>query len=54
MKKITIALYDRDTFNIFNHIPTYFTRTDVKGRFNITNLKAGNIASMPLKTKTET
>lgn len=39
--KITVALYQRDTFNIFNHAPTYFTRTDSKGRFSLTNLKAG-------------
>jgi uncharacterized protein (DUF2141 family) len=39
--KITVALYQRDTFNIFNHTPIYFTRTNNKGQFNITNLKAG-------------
>ncbi|MCX8490352.1 MAG: hypothetical protein ORN54_04720, partial [Cyclobacteriaceae bacterium] len=39
--KITVALYQSDTFNIFNHQPTYFTRTDKKGNFTITNLKAG-------------
>ncbi|MFM8914135.1 MAG: Ig-like domain-containing protein, partial [Flammeovirgaceae bacterium] len=39
--KITVALYERDTFNIFNHTPVYFTRTDNRGRFSITNLKAG-------------
>lgn len=39
--KITVALYQRDTFNIFNHTPTYFTRTNSKGQFSITNLKAG-------------
>lgn len=36
-----MALYQQDTFNIFNHTPVYFTRTDAKGRFSITNLKAG-------------
>ena len=40
-EKITVALYQQDTFNIFNHTPVYFTRTDAKGRFSITNLKAG-------------
>lgn len=40
-EKITVALYQADTFNIFNHQPTYFTRTDKKGNFTITNLKAG-------------
>lgn len=39
--KITVALYQRDTFNIFSHAPTYFTRTNAKGQFSITNLKAG-------------
>jgi uncharacterized protein (DUF2141 family) len=39
--KITVAIYQRDTFNIFNHMPTYFTKTNEKGQFNITNLKAG-------------
>jgi uncharacterized protein (DUF2141 family) len=39
--KITVALYQRDTFNIFNHTPTYFTRTNSKGQFSITNLKSG-------------
>jgi uncharacterized protein (DUF2141 family)/methionine-rich copper-binding protein CopC len=41
-EKITVALYQSDTFNIFNHQPIYFTRTDKKGKFNITNLKAGD------------
>lgn len=40
-EKITVALYKPDTFNIFNHTPVYFTRTDTKGKFSITNLKAG-------------
>ena len=40
-EKITVALYQTDTFNIFNHQPIYFTRTDKKGNFTITNLKAG-------------
>ncbi|MFM7854471.1 MAG: DUF2141 domain-containing protein, partial [Flammeovirgaceae bacterium] len=39
--KITVAIYQKDTFNIFNHMPTYFTKTNEKGQFNITNLKAG-------------
>jgi uncharacterized protein (DUF2141 family)/methionine-rich copper-binding protein CopC len=41
-EKITVALYQSDTFNIFNHQPIYFTRTDKKGKFSITNLKAGD------------
>ncbi len=39
--KITVAIYERDTFDIFRHTPTYFTRTDNRGRFNITNLRHG-------------
>ncbi|MFM7487797.1 MAG: Ig-like domain-containing protein [Cytophagales bacterium] len=39
--KITVALYQSDTFKIFQHIPTYFTRTNTNGQFDITNLKAG-------------
>jgi uncharacterized protein (DUF2141 family) len=41
-EKITVAIYQSDTFNVFNHQPTYFTRTDKKGRFSLNNLKAGD------------
>jgi uncharacterized protein (DUF2141 family) len=41
-QKITVALYQADTFNIFNHIPIYFTKSDKKGVFSIQNLKAGS------------
>lgn len=40
--KITVALYQRDTFNIYSHTPTYFTKCDKEGRFSIQNLKSGN------------
>ena len=40
--KITVALYQSDTFNIFNHQPTYFTRANKKGKFSINNLKEGD------------
>ncbi|MBP9925710.1 MAG: Ig-like domain-containing protein [Cyclobacteriaceae bacterium] len=40
-EKITVALYQSDTFDIFNHTPTYFTKSDKKGKFSIQNLKAG-------------
>jgi uncharacterized protein (DUF2141 family) len=40
-EKITIAAYNIDTFDIFKHKPTYFTKTDKKGRFTIQNLKPG-------------
>lgn len=39
--KITVALYNSDTFNIFKHTPTYFTRANKKGIFSIQNLKPG-------------
>ncbi|MEJ0031382.1 MAG: Ig-like domain-containing protein [Bacteroidota bacterium] len=37
---ITIALYTSDTFNIFEDIPEYFTKSNKEGNFSITNLKA--------------
>lgn len=40
-EKITVALYQSDTFDIFKHKPTYFGKTDKEGRFSIQNLKAG-------------
>ncbi|GHN00033.1 hypothetical protein WSM22_15220 [Cytophagales bacterium WSM2-2] len=40
-EKITVALYQSDTFDIFTHRPIYFTRTDKEGIFSIHNLKAG-------------
>jgi uncharacterized protein (DUF2141 family) len=42
IKDATVALYQVDTFNIFKHKPTYFTKTDKKGNFQITNLKPGD------------
>jgi uncharacterized protein (DUF2141 family) len=41
-EKITVALYQSDTFNIFLHSPIYFTKSNKKGNFSIQNLKAGN------------
>jgi uncharacterized protein (DUF2141 family) len=40
-QKITVAVYQSDTFNIFKHQPTYFTKTDKEGNFSIQNLKGG-------------
>lgn len=40
-QKITVAVYQSDTFNIYKHAPVYFTKTDKQGRFSIQNLKAG-------------
>lgn len=41
-EKITIALYQADTFDIYKHEPTYISKTDKKGNFKIQNLKAGS------------
>ncbi len=40
-KDATVALFQTDTFNIFEHKPTYFTKTDKEGKFILTNLKPG-------------
>jgi len=40
--KITVALYQNDTFNIYTHAPTYFTKCDKEGKFSIQNLKPAN------------
>lgn len=39
--KITIGLYETDTFNIYEHSPTYFTKSNKKGVFVLPNLKSG-------------
>jgi hypothetical protein len=42
VKDATVALHPyTDTFNIFKHTPTYFTKTDENGLFRIDNLKPG-------------
>ncbi len=40
MDKITIALYSADTFDIFKHTPSYFTKSDKRGSFSLENLRA--------------
>ena len=40
-ERITVALYQQDTFDIFEHSPHYFTRTKKDGLFKIDNLKPG-------------
>lgn len=43
IKDATVALHtENDTFNIFEHPATYFTKSDDQGRFRITNLKPDN------------
>jgi len=41
-EKITVALFMSDTFNIFEHKTSYYTKSDKKGYFKISNLKKGN------------
>jgi len=41
-EKITVALYQADTFDIFKHTPTYFTKTNNEGNFILPNLKPGD------------
>ncbi|MBN8576242.1 MAG: Ig-like domain-containing protein [Cytophagales bacterium] len=41
-EKITVAIYQADTFNIFNQPPVYFTKASKTGTFSIQNLKSGN------------
>ncbi|MBS1506900.1 MAG: Ig-like domain-containing protein [Bacteroidetes bacterium] len=52
-EKITIALYQQDTFDIFKHKPAYFTKANKRGQFSIPNLKAGeyNIYAFDDKNK---
>lgn len=43
VKDATVALHpENDTFNIFEHPAVYFTKTDEKGKYRITNLKPDN------------
>jgi uncharacterized protein (DUF2141 family) len=39
--KITVAIYQSDTFDITKHAPTYFTKANKEGKFKIQNLKPG-------------
>lgn len=40
-EKITVALYQSDTFNIFAHTPSYFTLIDKKATYRLENIKSG-------------
>ena len=40
-EKITIGLYQSDTFDIFKHKPILFSKSDKTGKFSMPNLKAG-------------
>ena len=40
-EKITVALYERDTFNIFEDKPNYFTLIDKKATYSLENIKRG-------------
>lgn len=41
-EKITVALYQTDTVDIFTQTPTYFTKTNKEGKFSLQNLKGGS------------
>lgn len=41
LDKMTVAIYTADTFDIFKHAPSYFTKTDKKGNFKLENIRAG-------------
>lgn len=41
IKNATVAIYDKDTFNIFAHAPSYISRSNEKGVFILENLKPG-------------
>jgi hypothetical protein len=41
-KDFTVAIYQQDTFNIFEHKPEYFGKTNEKGKYSIGNLKPGS------------
>jgi uncharacterized protein (DUF2141 family) len=41
VKDATVALYESDTFNIFQHKPVYITKTNAKGEYQFENLKNG-------------
>lgn len=40
--KLTVAIFESDTFDIFKHTPEYFTKSKKDGSFLILNLKPGN------------
>jgi hypothetical protein len=41
-KDLTVAIYQQDTFNIFEHKPVYFSKSNAKGIYTIANLKPGS------------
>ena len=51
LKEATVALYQSDTFNIFQHKPVYFTKSDLKGNYKIENLKPGDYYIYALNDK---
>ncbi|NOT75232.1 MAG: hypothetical protein HOP08_09910 [Cyclobacteriaceae bacterium] len=40
-EKITVAIFEADTFDIFSDSPSYFTKTDKAGNFSLENIKEG-------------
>ncbi|MBT1685181.1 Ig-like domain-containing protein [Dawidia soli] len=41
VKEATVALFESDTFNIFQHTPAYITKTNETGLYALENLKPG-------------
>jgi len=41
-EKITVAIYEQDTFDLFTDKPLYFTKTDKNGKFTLDNIKNGS------------
>lgn len=40
--KLTVGIFESDTFDIFKHTPEYFTKSKKNGSFSILNLKPGH------------
>lgn len=52
IKEATVALHvENDTFNILEHPPVYFTKTDEEGKFSINHLKPGNYFAYAFEDK---
>jgi uncharacterized protein (DUF2141 family) len=50
-ENVTVALYQSDTFNIYTDVPTYFTKSNKKGEYQINNLKGGTFTLYAFQDK---
>jgi len=50
-EKITVAIYQSDTFDIFKHKATYFAKSNKEGKFSIQNLKPGKYFAYAFEDK---